>query len=237
MDIPPAPRSPRLPANLARADTEPPLGVPGRWPTTPGSAPRRCSGTRPSATRRGAGSPPVAAPAPERSARSCRSRSLCAMNLPLAAAPGHLAASVATAGDGHSSLYECCVAVIIAVLVVLYFDERVRNAMTLPQRGRAIGWLGGILALGIFMPVHEKPQPVVSDSVISVSVRWSGPGVRRAEPGGHASCCAAKDFRTGQSRSLPGPGQRPRRSGVAGGQQRGHRVLAGCDVPLQRGPC
>jgi hypothetical protein len=37
--------------------------------------------------------------------------------------------------------------------VVLYFDERVRNAMTLPQRGRAIGWLGGILALGIFMPV------------------------------------------------------------------------------------
>jgi hypothetical protein len=25
--------------------------------------------------------------------------------------------------------------------------------MTLPQRGRAIGWLGGILALGIFMPV------------------------------------------------------------------------------------
>jgi hypothetical protein len=45
------------------------------------------------------------------------------------------------------------VALIIAVLMVLYFDERVRNAMTLPQRGRAIGWLGGILALGIFMPV------------------------------------------------------------------------------------
>ena len=75
------------------------------------------------------------------------------MNLPLATAPGHLAASAAAAGDGHSSLYESCVAVIIAVLMVLYFDERVSNAMTLPQRGRAIGWLGGILALGIFMPV------------------------------------------------------------------------------------
>jgi hypothetical protein len=60
---------------------------------------------------------------------------------------------VAAPGDGHSLLYEVCATVIIAVLVVLYFDERIRNAMTLPQRGRAIGWLGGILALGIFMPV------------------------------------------------------------------------------------
>jgi len=50
-------------------------------------------------------------------------------------------------------LYETTVAVVIAVLVVLNFDERVRGVMTLPQRGRAIGWLGGIIALGIFMPV------------------------------------------------------------------------------------
>ncbi len=76
------------------------------------------------------------------------------MTIPLADASAHLTASAAAVtGDGHSSLYETCVAVVIAVLVVLYFDERVRGAMTIPQRGRAIGWLGGILTLGIFMPV------------------------------------------------------------------------------------
>ena len=69
-----------------------------------------------------------------------------------AAASGHLTASAAAPADGHATLYETTVAVVIAVLVVLYFDERVRGAMMLPQRGRAIGWLGGILALGILMP-------------------------------------------------------------------------------------
>jgi hypothetical protein len=76
------------------------------------------------------------------------------MTIPLSDASAYLTAGpTAVPGDGHSSLYETCVAVVIAVLVVLYFDERVRGAMTLSQRGRAIGWLGGILTLGIFMPV------------------------------------------------------------------------------------
>ncbi len=77
--------------------------------------------------------------------------------------------------------------VIIAVLVVLYFDERVRNAMTLPQRGRAIGWLGGILALGIFMPVmtlagfvpvREQVQVFMdaANRVLSLTVKLAGFG-------------------------------------------------------------
>jgi hypothetical protein len=57
------------------------------------------------------------------------------MNFPLATAPGHLAASVAAPGDGHSLLYEVCATVIIAVLVVLYFDERVSRRS--PPRSRA----------------------------------------------------------------------------------------------------
>jgi hypothetical protein len=45
------------------------------------------------------------------------------------------------------------VTVVIAILVVLYFDDRVRGAMTPRERGYAIGWLGGILTAGIFVPV------------------------------------------------------------------------------------
>jgi len=66
----------------------------------------------------------------------------------------HLAPSAtAPAEVTHTSLYEIAVTVVIAVLVVLYFDEKVRGAMTPRQRGYAIGWLGGILAIGIFTPV------------------------------------------------------------------------------------
>jgi hypothetical protein len=69
-----------------------------------------------------------------------------------------LAARLAAGGSApaevtHDSLYEITVTVVIAVLVVLYFDERVRGAMTPRQRGSAIGWLGGILTAGIFVPV------------------------------------------------------------------------------------
>lgn len=57
----------------------------------------------------------------------------------------------------HLALYETCVAVVIAVLVVFYFDERVRGGMTLKQRGRAVGWLGasGTLPHGDLRYRHE----------------------------------------------------------------------------------
>ena len=57
------------------------------------------------------------------------------MTIPLSDASAYLTASAAAVpGDGHSSLYKTCVTVVAAVLVVLYFDERVRGATTLPRR-------------------------------------------------------------------------------------------------------
>jgi len=69
-----------------------------------------------------------------------------------------LAAHLAPGGSApadvtHASLYETCAAIIIAVIVVLYFDEHVRRDMPPRQRGRAIGWLGGILAVGVMNPL------------------------------------------------------------------------------------
>jgi len=53
----------------------------------------------------------------------------------------------------HDSLYECCAALIIAVMVVLYFDERVRRTFTMAMRGRAIGSCGGLIGTGILVPL------------------------------------------------------------------------------------
>lgn len=53
----------------------------------------------------------------------------------------------------HDGLYATCATLIIAVLVVLYFDERVRRGLTARIRGYAIGSLGGIIAVGILPPL------------------------------------------------------------------------------------
>jgi hypothetical protein len=70
------------------------------------------------------------------------------------ALPVHVTKTAASAaGDGHAALYETCAALIIAVLVVLYFDERVRRGLTARSRGYAIGSLGGIIGVGLLTPV------------------------------------------------------------------------------------
>jgi hypothetical protein len=61
--------------------------------------------------------------------------------------------ATSAAGDGHASLYETCAALIVAVLVVLYFDERVRRGMPARIRGQAIGWLGAIIGVGLLIPL------------------------------------------------------------------------------------
>lgn len=55
--------------------------------------------------------------------------------------------------DGHAPLYEACAALIVAVMVVIYFDERVRNKLTARMRGYAIGSLGGIIGTGLLVPL------------------------------------------------------------------------------------
>lgn len=66
-------------------------------------------------------------------------------------AVNHAARPVAPTDSGHPALYETCAALIIAVLVVLYFDERVRSRLTPRQRGRAIGSLGGVIGTGLLI--------------------------------------------------------------------------------------
>jgi hypothetical protein len=61
--------------------------------------------------------------------------------------------AAAAAGDTHPALYETCAGLIVAVLVVLYFDERVRRGLTARIRGYAIGSLGGIIGTGLLIPV------------------------------------------------------------------------------------
>jgi hypothetical protein len=65
----------------------------------------------------------------------------------------HGAHSVAPAGPVYAALYETCAALIVAVMVVIYFDERVRHRMTLRVRGYAVGWLGGIIGTGLLIPL------------------------------------------------------------------------------------
>lgn len=68
----------------------------------------------------------------------------------------------------HDGLYATCATLIIAVLVVLYFDERVRRGLTARTRGRAIGYLGGIIAVGILNPLLALAG-IISDTA---PVRW-----------------------------------------------------------------
>jgi hypothetical protein len=68
----------------------------------------------------------------------------------LAARP---ATSAAVPSDGHATLYETSAVIVIAVIVVLYFDESVRRNLSPQLRGSAIGWLGGILTIGVFTPL------------------------------------------------------------------------------------
>src|SRR5258707_8629008 len=56
-------------------------------------------------------------------------------------------------GPAHASLYETCAGLIVAVMVVLYFDERVRRGMTARVRGQAVGWLGAIIGTGLVIPL------------------------------------------------------------------------------------
>ncbi len=53
----------------------------------------------------------------------------------------------------HDALYGICATLIIAVLVVIYFDERVRRSLTARTRGYAIGSLGGVIGTGLLVPL------------------------------------------------------------------------------------
>jgi hypothetical protein len=67
-----------------------------------------------------------------------------------------VARSAAPVADGgHPALYETSAALIITVLVVLYFDERVRRGLTARSRGYAIGSLGGVIGVGLLVPLFE----------------------------------------------------------------------------------
>jgi hypothetical protein len=69
----------------------------------------------------------------------------------------------AEAPTSHDGFYSSCVTVIIAVMVVLYFDERVRGRLTPRERGTAIGWLGGVITLGLLTPLLAMAG-VISDT-------------------------------------------------------------------------
>src|SRR5258708_13527317 len=51
------------------------------------------------------------------------------------------------------ALYGTCATLIIAVLVVFYFDERVRRRLTAGVRGYAMGSLGGVMGTGLLIPL------------------------------------------------------------------------------------
>jgi hypothetical protein len=73
-------------------------------------------------------------------------------------------AAASAAGDGHASLYETCAALIIAVLVVLYFDDRVRRTLTARIGGYAISSLGGIIGTGLLVPIFALAG-IIGDTV------------------------------------------------------------------------
>jgi hypothetical protein len=68
-------------------------------------------------------------------------------------AVAHAARTAAPAGDTHPALYETCAALIVAVMVVLYFDERVRRGMNARTRGYAVGFLGCLIGTGLLIPL------------------------------------------------------------------------------------
>jgi hypothetical protein len=55
------------------------------------------------------------------------------------------------AEPAYATLYATCAALMIAVLVVFYFDQRVRDHLTPRQRGYAIGSLGGVIGTGLLV--------------------------------------------------------------------------------------
>ena len=59
--------------------------------------------------------------------------------------------TTASAGPAYATLYETCATSMIAVLVVFYFDQRVRDHLTPRQRGYAIGSLGGVIGTGLLV--------------------------------------------------------------------------------------
>jgi hypothetical protein len=77
---------------------------------------------------------------------------------------------VAPPDSGHPALYETCAALIIAVLVVLYFDERVRSRLTLRQRGYAVGSLGGVIGTGLLICLFALAGFVQDTTTIRVFV-------------------------------------------------------------------
>ena len=79
----------------------------------------------------------------------------------------HPAAAEQT-GPAHAALYETCAGLIVAVLVVLYFDERVRRGLTARMRGYAIGSLGGFVGVGLLTPVFALAG-IIGDTR---SIRW-----------------------------------------------------------------
>ena len=76
-------------------------------------------------------------------------------------------AAASATGDGHASLYETCAALIIAVLVVFYFDERVRRTLTARIRGYAIGSLGGVIGTGLLSSATSPRS-----AYLPPSIRW-----------------------------------------------------------------
>lgn len=76
------------------------------------------------------------------------------MNDPLGLARGISRAVTRPPAElAHPALYETCAALIVAVMVVIYFDERVRRGLTSRLRGYAIGSLGGIVGTGLLVPL------------------------------------------------------------------------------------
>jgi predicted permease len=59
--------------------------------------------------------------------------------------------ATAPAEPAYATLYATCAALMIAVLVVFYFDQRVRDRLTARQRGYAIGSLGGVIGTGLLV--------------------------------------------------------------------------------------
>lgn len=62
-----------------------------------------------------------------------------------------VSSTTAPSEPAYATLYATCAALMIAVLVVFYFDQRVRDRLTPRQRGHAIGSLGGVIGTGLLV--------------------------------------------------------------------------------------
>src|SRR5262249_10584312 len=68
-----------------------------------------------------------------------------------ASSPRPVSPAAPPAEPAYATLYATCAALMIAVLVVYYFDQRVRDRLTARQRGYAIGSLGGVIGTGLLL--------------------------------------------------------------------------------------